>query len=72
MTQTTPVTQSRWKSWAFWTSVIVAFVGFCTALGVWDWIGVPVDTVTKIVTAFIAFGGVIFGAANNPTVKGKF
>lgn len=59
--------QSRWKSWAYWTTLIVGFVAFLTTIGVWDWIGVSVDCVDNIVGGFISFGTLIFGNFNNPT-----
>lgn len=63
----TVVTQSRWKSWPFWTTVIVGLVGLLTTVGFWDWVGVSVDYVENIVGAVLTFGALFFGNYNNST-----
>ena len=70
-TNTTPATQSRFKSWALWVSVLGAVGVILNAFGVFELIGIDnatFDTVVNAVGAIL----IAFGIVNNPTDKTHF
>lgn len=59
-------TQSRWKSWALWVSVLGLAGLICQSVGLFDKIGLDTDEWDMIITSL---GCVLtaFGIVNNPT-----
>lgn len=68
---TTPATQSRFKSWAVWVSVLGAIGVILNAFGVFELIGIDNATFETVVNA-IGTILIAFGILNNPTEKSHF
>jgi len=63
--------QSRFASWAAWLTLLPVITLVGDTYGLWDVIGMPQDTFTKL---FMAVGALLvaFGVFNNPTESQKF
>lgn len=63
--------QSRWTSWTAWLTLLPVIILLGDTYGLWDLIGMPSDTFTKVFTGIGAIL-VAFGVFNNPTDKENF
>lgn len=61
-------TQSRWKSYVLWASIVAQIVVIADVVGLWAAIGIEKTVFTTVVSAILQML-VIVGIVNNPTDK---